>query len=57
MNKTIAALLIAGMVLAVLHIPDTMIHLAVITGLLLVTVRLLWAVLERFSSPGHRFDG
>ncbi|MEM6450113.1 MAG: hypothetical protein AAF703_07360 [Cyanobacteria bacterium P01_D01_bin.105] len=53
MNKSIVCLLIAGIVLAMLHVPATMVHLAVITGLLLMTVKVLWGVLQRFSTP-HR---
>lgn len=48
MDKTIVCLLAAGLALAVLHIPSTMIHLAIIVSLLLGTIKLLWAVLQRF---------
>jgi len=54
MDKTIVGLLIAGAVLAVLHIPATVIHLGIITVLLLVSVKWLWWMLQRFSSSDNR---
>ena len=50
MDKTIASLLVVGLVLAVLHVPTTVIHLAIIVSLLMVTIKLLWAILQRFAS-------
>ena len=60
MNSTIVCLLIAGLVLAMLHIPATVVHLAIIVGLLMLTVKFMWAVLQRFANPSRdlpaRFD-
>ena len=53
MNSTIASLLIAGLILALLHIPATVVHLAIIVGLLLLTVKFMWAVLQRFAAPSR----
>lgn len=53
MDKTILSLLVLGAILAMLHVPATMVHLAIITTLLLATVKLLWSVIERFSTSNR----
>ena len=51
MDKTIFALLLLGLVLAILHAPSFVLHLGIITGLLLLTIRLFWMLLRPLSAP------
>ena len=51
MDKTIFALLLLGLVLAILHAPSFVLHLGIITGLLLLTIRLFWLLLRPLSDP------
>ena len=50
MDTTILWLLMAGVALAFLHTPTTMVHLAIITCLLLMTVKFLWAMLQQMGA-------
>lgn len=60
MNKSILCLALFGLALAIVHMPGVMLTLGVITGLILLAVRLLWLVLEPLSGPtgtrGERDD-
>lgn len=53
MNKSILSLLIFGLVLAMLHMPNTLLHLGLITGLLVGTVKLFWGIMQSFSTAGR----
>ncbi|MGB7248818.1 MAG: hypothetical protein WBC73_07760 [Phormidesmis sp.] len=51
MNKSILLLTIAGIALAILHMPNFMLTMAIITCLVTATVKLFWAMLQAFSTP------
>ena len=51
MNRTILALLLLGLALAILHAPSFMLHLSIIAGLLTLTVKVFWATIQVFSQP------
>ncbi|MFK8186682.1 MAG: hypothetical protein AB8B99_25175 [Phormidesmis sp.] len=53
MNKSIACLLVFGFGLAVLHSPAMVIHLSIITGLILVAVKVFWSLLQVFAAPSQ----
>lgn len=50
MNKTILCLVLLGLGLAILHVPSVAIHLGIIAGLLIVTIKFFWAMMQSFSS-------
>ena len=49
MDKSILSLVILGVVLAVVHVPSVVITVGIITLLVMVTTKLLWAVLQAYS--------
>lgn len=51
MDKSIFSLIVIGIILAVLHVPHTLLTLGVIGCLAIATIKLFWTVLETFSSP------
>ncbi|MEL6780540.1 MAG: hypothetical protein AAFO06_25215 [Cyanobacteria bacterium J06597_16] len=51
MNKRILALILFGVALAMMHMPEVMITVGIITGLVMVTTKLFWSVLQSFSGP------
>jgi len=57
MNKTILCLLLLGVGLAILHVPEAVIHVGVISGLLVLTIKLFWAMIQSFSSQGNVRSG
>jgi len=52
MNKTILCLVLLGIGLTILHIPNVVVHLGIISGLLILTIKLFWAMMQSFSSQG-----
>jgi hypothetical protein len=51
MNKNILLLVIIGVALAILHVPEVTLTLALIAGLAIAAIRLSWIVLQAFSTP------
>ncbi|MEM9088446.1 MAG: hypothetical protein AAGC93_06845 [Cyanobacteria bacterium P01_F01_bin.53] len=60
MNKSILSLVILGLFLAVLHAPNVVLALAMIMGLVTLAVKLIWSVMQAFSTSGRaqsRYSG
>ena len=53
MNKSILLLMILGLFLAVLHTPNVVLALAMITGLVTLAIKLIWSVMQAFSTSGR----
>jgi hypothetical protein len=55
MNKSILSLIIFGVALAVVCMPDAMLTVGIILGLAIATIQLSWHILQAFSSASeHR---
>jgi hypothetical protein len=55
MNKSILSLIIFGVALAVVCMPDAMLTVGIILGLAIATIQLSWQILQAFSSASeHR---
>lgn len=54
MDKSILSLVVIGIILAVLHVPDVLLTLGIIGCLAIATIKLFWTVLETFSAPSVR---
>jgi len=50
MTHTILLLIVAGIALAVLHIPSVVITLGIIGGLSFFTIKIFWRTMQLFSS-------
>lgn len=60
MNKSILLLMILGLFLSVLHAPNVVLAVAMITGLVTLAVKLIWSVMQAFSTSGRaqsRYSG
>ncbi len=57
MNKSILFLVVFGFALAVFCVPHAMLTLSIIIGLVILSIKLFWKVLEGFStSPSVAID-
>ncbi len=54
MTNSILFLIVAGIALAVLHIPSVVTTLAIIGGLSFFTIRLFWRAMQLFSSSAKQ---
>lgn len=54
MNKSILLLIMIGVVLAVVHVPEFVITVGLIAFLAIAAIKLLWAMLTPFSHPSRR---
>ncbi|MEL6468458.1 MAG: hypothetical protein AAFQ74_01915 [Cyanobacteria bacterium J06623_4] len=50
MDKSILCLAVLGVALAILHVPSVMLTLAIIFGLLSLSIKLFWSMLQSFSA-------
>ncbi|MEL6900079.1 MAG: hypothetical protein AAFP07_03935 [Cyanobacteria bacterium J06606_4] len=50
MDKSILCLALLGVALAILHVPSVMLTLAIIFGLLSLSIKLFWSMLQSFSA-------
>lgn len=60
MNKSILLLMILGLFLSVLHAPNVVLAVAMIMGLVTLAVKLIWSVMQAFSTSGRaqsRYSG
>lgn len=53
MNKSILSLILVGLVLGMVHTPDVLLALVIIAGLVTLSVKLFWGVMQAFSSTGR----
>ena len=54
MDKTILCLMLLGIGLTLLHVPSVVLTLGVILGLVGLTVKLFWSMMQAFSSNATR---
>lgn len=54
MNKSILSLIILGLVLGMVHTPNVLLALVMIAGLVILSVKLFWGIMQAFSSAGRR---
>lgn len=53
MNKSILSLIIVGLILGMVHTPNVLLALVMITGLVTLSVKLFWGIMQAFSSAGR----
>ncbi len=49
MDKSILFLMMIGMVLVIVHVPHVVMTLGIISGLSVVSIKLIWMVMQGFS--------
>lgn len=49
MNKSILSLIAIGIALSILHVPEVMITVGIISCLAILSIRLCWSVLQPYS--------
>lgn len=54
MNKSILSLIIIGIALGMVHTPNVLLALVMIAGLVTLSVKLFWGIMQAFSSNGRR---
>ncbi|MEM6868835.1 MAG: hypothetical protein AAGB19_01945 [Cyanobacteria bacterium P01_F01_bin.3] len=54
MTNSILVLIIAGILLAIFHIPSVVITLGVIGGLAFFTIKLFWRAMQLFSASHQK---